>query len=508
MWRKYLTYLMPSFAALALIYVFKNEHLNRVLLVVNSVICTTAVGSLFMFSANISSRTNWIRPYSSFFTQHAKVLPNCGLIYLLLIAETPTETTEGILALLMHSPIAIAVRLVLLLGLIIWIYFKYLHHERFYFPKRLQALLMVVAFIFLNMMPFDLLIPSTNKFSSTLASWYILAASIAAGTALSTFEIMQNYRHKTDKSTRIILGTFLLALSCFRGYLAYSQDFLIWYANLPDEVYFYLFRAKINLLFYLSIILNYIIPFIFLFSRKWKKRSRNLRFVSLSILLGYMLDLYTLVQPELLPSTVLSFGCYMLISALMLWTFIVSLSQKLTNPIPITTLILLIIITPGCNISPESTGLYYTPDMHYTTAITHYKKRQSKPVKGTFSRNRMGTPLSKTKADRTLSATLYLMPAQTDSTLRVGKQRYSEFCMQCHGEDGDGKGYLVRQGKYIYPPRNFGNEVAKNLSDGEIFHAITVGYNLMGAHGTMLSSSERWAVVGYVRELQKGTSDN
>jgi hypothetical protein len=42
----------------------------------------------------------------------------------------------------------------------------------------------------------------------------------------------------------------------------------------------------------------------------------------------------------------------------------------------------------------------------------------------------------------------------------------------------------------------------KNLPEGKIFHSITYGKGLMGAHNSLLSQEERWKLVYYVQKLQ------
>jgi hypothetical protein len=44
----------------------------------------------------------------------------------------------------------------------------------------------------------------------------------------------------------------------------------------------------------------------------------------------------------------------------------------------------------------------------------------------------------------------------------------------------------------------------KALRDGEIYHTITVGYGIMGAHGGIVRPEDRWKIILHVREnLQK-----
>ena len=79
-------------------------------------------------------------------------------------------------------------------------------------------------------------------------------------------------------------------------------------------------------------------------------------------------------------------------------------------------------------------------------------------------------------------------------------------CRQCHSEKGDGQGKLFVDKLYPYPPASLISEKLKGASDGEIFHVISVGFNLMGTYSSILTQEERWIVVHYIRELQK-TSD-
>jgi mono/diheme cytochrome c family protein len=41
------------------------------------------------------------------------------------------------------------------------------------------------------------------------------------------------------------------------------------------------------------------------------------------------------------------------------------------------------------------------------------------------------------------------------------------------------------------------------MPDGEIFHTITYGKNLMGAYGSTVNPRDRWAIIAYLRALQR-----
>lgn len=99
----------------------------------------------------------------------------------------------------------------------------------------------------------------------------------------------------------------------------------------------------------------------------------------------------------------------------------------------------------------------------------------------------------------------------TDAGLEAGKGLYTIYCAICHGDKGDGAGYLVREadptkgitaGVYPVQPAILINEEFTAASNGRYYHAIMYGRNLMGAYADKLSYEERWQVIHYIRSLQ------
>jgi len=62
--------------------------------------------------------------------------------------------------------------------------------------------------------------------------------------------------------------------------------------------------------------------------------------------------------------------------------------------------------------------------------------------------------------------------------------------------------------KYPYPPSSLLSEKVKAMSNAELYHTISVGFNIMKAHAIQLREKNRWEVVEYVKELQKQTPEN
>ena len=94
----------------------------------------------------------------------------------------------------------------------------------------------------------------------------------------------------------------------------------------------------------------------------------------------------------------------------------------------------------------------------------------------------------------------------TAAGLARGKNLYNIYCGICHGEKGDGLGYLVSDdnpnAKYPVVPANFLNETYAPASNGTFYHAIMYGKNVMGSYADKLGYEERWQVIHYIRSLQ------
>jgi hypothetical protein len=92
----------------------------------------------------------------------------------------------------------------------------------------------------------------------------------------------------------------------------------------------------------------------------------------------------------------------------------------------------------------------------------------------------------------------------TEEGLEKAKILYETFCGICHGEKGDGGGYLVRDDGGVYPaqPANFLTDEFVSASNGRYYHSIMYGKNVMGGYKDKLSYEERWQVIHYIRSLQ------
>lgn len=91
--------------------------------------------------------------------------------------------------------------------------------------------------------------------------------------------------------------------------------------------------------------------------------------------------------------------------------------------------------------------------------------------------------------------------AVEETLLNRGRQRYDIHCAPCHGAAGDGKGIIAKYG--MVAVANFHDPRIVKMPAGEIFHTITHGKNLMGSYGAAIDIADRWAIVAYMRALQR-----
>lgn len=173
----------------------------------------------------------------------------------------------------------------------------------------------------------------------------------------------------------------------------------------------------------------------------------------------------------------------------------------------------------SCGKDPNDPGLEYMPDMYRSPSYEVYSKNPNfsdsltlqAPVKGTIPRGYtfFAYPDGNEGYEAAGRDVRNPLPL-TEANLAEGERLYGIFCTHCHGEAGQGDGNLVAIGKFPPPPSySAGNSsrggAMKDLTDGKIYHTITYGINLMGAHASQINPEERWKIVMFVHKLQGET---
>ncbi len=170
----------------------------------------------------------------------------------------------------------------------------------------------------------------------------------------------------------------------------------------------------------------------------------------------------------------------------------------------------MILLMIRCDRDRNETGWDYFPDMFYSYAYESWKpnpnfedgKTMRTPVEGTIPRDFIPFQYTLDPGERERAGEELVNPVPLDTaSLKRGEQEYHVFCMDCHGNKGEGDGFLYSSGLYVAKPRSLVDENARSLREGEIFHTITLGFGSMGAHGSLIRPPDRWKIVHYIREV-------
>jgi len=97
----------------------------------------------------------------------------------------------------------------------------------------------------------------------------------------------------------------------------------------------------------------------------------------------------------------------------------------------------------------------------------------------------------------------------SEHLMKRGRNRFEIYCTPCHGYDGRGTGAVpqrVAQTGGVWLARNLvdsSNPVAMTMPNGQLFNTISNGYNTMMGYAAQIPHADRWAIVLYVRALQR-----
>lgn len=170
---------------------------------------------------------------------------------------------------------------------------------------------------------------------STMFSWYTMASGAVTMFSITMLAIIylksKGYLPRVNDNHRHDIGKFMFAITVFWTYVWFSQFMLIWYTNFPEETLY--FNKRIHgykFMWYLTIGLNFILPFLILLTRN-AKRSINVVIVAASIIIvGHWFDFFSMIVPELVPQGgfgLISIGAFITVGSIFTLTFLTALSK-------------------------------------------------------------------------------------------------------------------------------------------------------------------------------------
>lgn len=148
----------------------------------------------------------------------------------------------------------------------------------------------------------DLVMSIDTHWFSTLFGWYTFAgmfvSSFAALILLTLYLKGQGHLEWVNENHLHDLGKFMFAFSVFWTYLWFSQFVLIWYANIPEEVTYYMQRfEQYKVPFFTMLVLNFILPVLAVLSRPAKRVPGTVVMAAVFVLVGHYMDHYVMIMP-------------------------------------------------------------------------------------------------------------------------------------------------------------------------------------------------------------------
>ena len=104
------------------------------------------------------------------------------------------------------------------------------------------------------------------------------------------------------------------------------------------------------------------------------------------------------------------------------------------------------------------------------------------------------------------------MPVEVnDALLKEGEWRFNTYCAPCHDRTGTGRGTVPLRWAAsggVWQPADLTEDRVVEFADGDIFNVITFGRRTMPSYGAPNRANERWAIIAYVRVLQRAAHGN
>lgn len=169
---------------------------------------------------------------------------------------------------------------------------------------KLSAIFMPVFAVTITLTAVDLLMSVEPHWFSTIFGVYFFSGSVVSALAAVTLATVllkeKGYLHPRITNDHLYsLGGLMFAFVNFWAYIAFSQFLLIWYANLPEESFWFIqkWHGTWAIFSIGLIVIQFLVPYIALVSQPSKMNPKNLKFVSVWLLFAHLFDLFWLVMP-------------------------------------------------------------------------------------------------------------------------------------------------------------------------------------------------------------------
>ena len=167
---------------------------------------------------------------------------------------------------------------------------------------RWSAAFLVFYLITESIMSWDWIMSVDPHWFSTLFGWYVFASMFVSGiTVIAMISIyLKSKGYLPDVNDNHIhdLAKFMFAFSIFWTYLWFGQFMLIWYANIPEEVTYFVTRIEdFKLPYFGMLAMNFIFPLLLLMNSDYKRINWFVIMTGIVILCGHYMDVFNMIMP-------------------------------------------------------------------------------------------------------------------------------------------------------------------------------------------------------------------
>lgn len=167
---------------------------------------------------------------------------------------------------------------------------------------KISAAFLVFFIVTESIMSWDWIMSIDPHWFSTLFGWYVFASFFVS--AITTICLVtlylksKGYLQYVNTSHIHDLAKFMFGFSVFWTYLWFSQFMLIWYADIPEEVTYFVTRIQVyNLPFFGAVVMNFVFPVLILINTDFKRITSILIIAGIVILVGHYIDFFNMVMP-------------------------------------------------------------------------------------------------------------------------------------------------------------------------------------------------------------------
>ena len=167
---------------------------------------------------------------------------------------------------------------------------------------RISAAFLVFFIYTESIMSWDWIMSVDPHWFSTLFGWYVFAGMAVCGITVIAFISLylksRGYLELVNDSHLHDLAKYMFGFSIFWAYLWFSQFMLIWYADIPEEVTYFVTRINdYQLPFFGMIVLNLVFPFLVLMNSDYKRIPWFVIMAGIVILIGHYVDVFNMIMP-------------------------------------------------------------------------------------------------------------------------------------------------------------------------------------------------------------------